>query len=174
MVLLGVLFGTIVNVPQGVLEATLSRDQLAHPSSRIPYDNKSFIVRPCHPVVEESVRFLQAEYKTLQQFYHCSAQSNVRTKSAQHLHEDSLRSNNTYVHLRKSESRDGQCGSQGIGRLLLIEGNSTLTKAGLVRLCWRSVSMDPLVDSWLSGAIHRVRRPCLPPKPFAWLGELPG
>ena len=38
------------------LEAHLSRDLLTHSSSRTTYDIKSFIVRPCHPVVEESVR----------------------------------------------------------------------------------------------------------------------
>ena len=65
----------------------LSRDLLAHSSSRTPYDNKSFILRPCHPV-EESVRLSQAEYKILQRFYPCSVQSNVQTKSAQHWHED--------------------------------------------------------------------------------------
>jgi hypothetical protein len=53
-----------------------------------PYDNKSFILKPCHPVMEESVRLSQAEYKILQRFYHCSAQSNVRSKSAPRLHED--------------------------------------------------------------------------------------
>ena len=32
-------------------------DLLAH-----PYDHKSFIVRPCHPVMEESVRLSPGEY----------------------------------------------------------------------------------------------------------------
>ena len=41
-----------------------ARRQIAHSSSRTPYDNKS-LVRPCHPVVEESVRHLQAEHKIL-------------------------------------------------------------------------------------------------------------
>ena len=65
----------------------LSHDRLAHSSSKTPYDCKSFIVRPCHPAMEESVRLSQAEYKTLQRFYHCSAQSNVRTMSVLHLRE---------------------------------------------------------------------------------------
>ncbi|KAF8810442.1 hypothetical protein BYT27DRAFT_7253700 [Phlegmacium glaucopus] len=34
--------------------ANLSRDLLSHSSSRTPYDNISFIVKPYHPVVEES------------------------------------------------------------------------------------------------------------------------
>jgi hypothetical protein len=55
-----------------------------------PNDSKTFIAKPCHPVMEESVRLSQAEYKMLQRFYHCSAQSNVRTKSARRLHEDTF------------------------------------------------------------------------------------
>ena len=65
----------------------LSRDLLAHSSSRTPsppHDKSSIARLLCHPVVEESVRLSQAEYKILQRFYLCSVQSNVRTKSAQH------------------------------------------------------------------------------------------
>ena len=62
----------------------LSRGLLTRSSSRTPYDNASLIVRPCHPVLEESVRLSQAEYKILQQFYHCSAaeQYSVQVSSA--------------------------------------------------------------------------------------------
>jgi hypothetical protein len=39
-------------------------------------------LRPYHPAVKESVRTSQAEYRILQRFYHCSARSNVQSRSA--------------------------------------------------------------------------------------------
>jgi hypothetical protein len=46
---------TMFNVCQGAPRGHLSSDLLTHSSSRTHHDNKSFIVRSCHPVVEEEI-----------------------------------------------------------------------------------------------------------------------
>ena len=57
-------------------------------NQELAYDKLSFIVKQCHPLVEESVRLSQAGYRMSQRFCHSSAQSIVQSKSAQRSHED--------------------------------------------------------------------------------------
>jgi hypothetical protein len=89
----------------------LSRDLLA------PYDNKPFIVRPCHPVVEESSALAKYNNSTTSRHRAMFSPSPSQAQSAQHLHEDIF---TQHVYLRKS--RGGQCWLQDIDCFHRIQG----------------------------------------------------